>query len=159
MATTQQEVIQKFMAVTVKLGKVVGDATVERNYSSLSNYEKDLWHRMYSYWIKNGLNLVTKSYGSNYSFTNSAVTKTMYVVFANESSGNSAATYGGTQYAQKFTNPLKFHINFYYYSNATGVNGEQSSNNPAHAEQIYLDRTIAHELTYAAMRAHVDYYD
>ncbi len=147
--------------LTVKLGQVNSKGeTVSRSYDSLSTYEKYLWHSLYSNWIESGLDLIAKSYGDNFSFkTKSSVTKTLYVVFADEGKGDSAATYGGPYQDQKSTNPLKLHINLYYYSNATGADGIQNKNNKAKAKQAHLDRTVAHELTHSVMRANIDYYD
>ena len=144
--------------LTVKLGDVKndeGERMTETTYNELSAQQKYLWNSLYSYWLKSGLDLITESYGSNYSFTNpSATTKTMYVSLVNKGdTGELAATWGGPAGAQKCTNTLQLDINLYYYGNATGEDGEVTNG------QEYLDRTLAHELTHATMRSNIDYFD
>ncbi len=142
--------------LTVKLGQVDSEGkTVARSFSDLSDNEIYIWQSFYTWWLAGGLDLIAESYGENYSFTSksSAVTKTLWVVLADEGAGSLAVTWGGPGNAQKSTNDLKLHINTYYYGNVSGEDGE--SNNG----QKYLDRTIAHELTHAVMRANIDWFD
>lgn len=147
--------------LTVKLGKRIGSRNdtknvVDRSFSDLSQQEKYLWRSIYTWWIRNGLNLISESYGDNFSFGNnsSATTKTMYVVFEDVGSddGELAATWGGPVHNQKSTLTIDFYINMHYYGTASGKNGEVKN-------EAHLDRTIAHELTHAVMRANIDYSD
>ena len=142
--------------LTVKLGQVnSSNKTVARSFSDLDDNEIYLWQSFYTWWLAGGLDLIAESYGENYSFTSksSAVTKTLWVVLADEGSGSLAVTWGGPGNAQKSTNDLKLHINTYYYGNVSGEDGEPNNS------QKYLDRTIAHELTHAVMRANIDWFD
>ncbi|MBR1646753.1 MAG: hypothetical protein IJ685_08255 [Selenomonadaceae bacterium] len=142
--------------LTVKLGQVNSSGnTVARSFSDLSDNEIYLWQSIYTWWLASGLDLISESYGENYSFTSksSATTKTLWVVLADEGAGSLAVTWGGPGNAQKSTNDLKLHINLYYYGNVTGENGTPDN------DQKYLDRTIAHELTHAVMRANIDWFD
>ena len=142
--------------LTVKLGQVnSSNKTVARSFSDLDDNEIYLWQSIYTWWLAGGLDLIAESYGENYGFTSksSAVTKTLWVVFADEGAGTLAVTWGGPGNAQKSTNDLKLHINLYYYGNVTGENGAPNNG------QKYLDRTIAHELTHAVMRANIDWFD
>ena len=142
--------------LTVKLAKGGGTSTVrKRSFSSLSAQEKYIWQSLYSYWMKNSLDLISESYGENFSFNenSSATVDTMYLIFEDSYNGILAATWGGPVNAQKSTTPLELHINLKYYGSATGEDGVPNSN------QNYLDRTIAHEMTHAVMRSNIDYFD
>ena len=142
--------------LTVKLGNEGGSSAVKvRSFSNLSKQEKYIWQSFYSYWLENSLDLIGNSSGENFSFNDesSAVTKTLYFVFDNEDNGILAATWGGPSYAQKSANDLELHVNLNFYGTATGGDGIPASN------QNYLDRTLAHELTHAVMRANIDYFD
>ena len=145
--------------LTVKLGKRIGPlgkstSITDRSFSDLSKQEIYLWRSIYTWWIKEGLNLIAESYGDNFSFTNnSATTKTMNIIF--EDSGNNgtrATTYGGPSYYRKSTSNIDFFINLQYYGTAAGKNGEVYND-------LHLDRNIAHELTHAVMRTNIDYFD
>ena len=143
--------------LTVKLGNgdSEGNITSTRTFSDLDDNEAYLWQALYTWWMDGGLDLIADSYGSNYSFTSSssAVTKTLWIVFSNLGSGTLALTWGGPGYAQKSTSDLRIYINTYYYGNVSGEDG-----NPGNGQK-YLDRTMAHELTHAVMRANIDYFD
>ena len=142
--------------LTVKLGKGGGGSTVkDRDFGNLSAQEQYIWQSFYSYWAQSSLDLIGDSYGENFSFNDqsSATTKTLYFIFDNANDGVLASTWGGPNYAQKSTKDLELHVNLYFYGSASGEDGVPDSN------QAYLDRTIAHELTHAVMRANIDYFD
>ena len=145
----------------VRLGQVnSSNNVVKRSFDDLSRQEKYLWRSIYTWWIRNGLALISESYGNNFSFDkeNSSATnkdRTIYIIFEYfEDSDNSlAATRGGPSHNQKSTNNLAIRINLKYHDKATGKDGAVING------QEYLDRTIAHELTHAVMRANIDYFD
>ncbi len=143
--------------LTVKLGNgnSSGTITSARSFSDLNANEVYLWQALYTWWMAGGLDLIAESYGDNYGFdeSGSAVTKTLWVVMSNLGSGTLAVTWGGPGYAQKSTNDLRIYINTYYYGSVTGEDGVPNNG------QKYLDRTLAHELTHAVMRANIDYFD
>ena len=145
-----------FDGLTVKLAKGGGTGKIKScTFSDLSKQQKYIWQSFYTYWLKNALELIGKSYGENFSFNekSSAVTKTLYFIFDNANNGVLASTWGGPDYAKKCTDAMELHINLYFYNSAKGEDGIPNSN------QNYLDRIIAHELTHAVMRANIDYYD
>lgn len=137
----------------VNLGKLSGSSVVNRNFSDLSDQEIYLWQSLYSYWMKSGLDLIAESFGSNFSFNANSTTSTLYVVFDYKNEDYLGMTSGGPYQAQKSTNNLRMSIYFYYYGNAVGENGKPDN------DSEYLDRTVAHELTHAVMRANIDYFD
>ncbi len=142
--------------LTVKLGKGgSGSAVKSRDFGDLSAQERYIWQSFYSYWAQGSLDLISESYGDNFSFydQSSAATKIMYFIFDNANNGVLASTWGGPNYAQKSTNDLELHVNLFFYGSASGKDGAPNSNHP------YLDRTIAHELTHAVMIANIDYFD
>ena len=96
--------------LTVRLGK-------NGTFSKLSTQEKYIWQSLYTYWIKNGLDLISESYGENFSFNekSSATSKTLYVIFDNSNNGILASTWGGPDYAKKSTDKMELHINLHFY--------------------------------------------
>ena len=145
--------------LTVKLGQD-GDnhSTIPRDYKTLSAQEKYIWHSLYSYWTKSGLNLISESYGNNFSFLKESnpATKTLYITF-DQTKKYSGLTYYAHDWnefgLQKPTKGLATAISLYYFGEATGVNGTADNG-------IYsLDRLVAHELTHVVMKANIDYYD
>ena len=141
--------------LTVKLGKIQNSKNVARSFSNLSKQETYIWQAIYTWWVKNSLNLISESYGNNFGFDSksSAVTKTLWIVFDNSKNGTLASTLGGPAYSQKTDDDLRLRINLYYYSKASGENGNPNNG------QVYLDRTLAHELVHAVMWANIDYFD
>ena len=145
-----------FDGLTVKLGKGGGTSSVKaRTFAELSAQEQYIWQSFYSYWLEGSLALIAQSYGENFSFNaaSSATVNTLYLIFDNANNGVLASTWGGPVYAQKNTKALELHVNLNFYGKASGVDGVPNSN------QNYLDRTLAHEMTHAVMRANVDYFD
>ena len=151
----------KINGLTVVLGKRTGSLryslnnVAERSFNSLSTQEKYMWRSIYTWWVKNGLELITESYGNNYSFdeNSSATTKTMYIIFEDlGKNGMLAETWHGPYHERENTDNLVLRINTYYYGTASGKDGEVKN-------EQQLDRTIAHELTHAVMCANINYFD
>lgn len=77
-----------------------GTSTVSRSFKSLSKQERYIWQSLHSYWVKSGLNLISESYGDNFSFrkqaasvgTDKPATKTLYITF-DKSKKHSGLTY------------------------------------------------------------------
>jgi Ca2+-binding RTX toxin-like protein len=151
----------KINGLNVVLGKRTGSLryslnnVAERSFSSLSTQEKYLWRSIYTWWVKNGLDLITESYGDNYSFdeNSSATTKTMYIILEDlGKNGMLAETWHGPYHERENTDNIALRINTYYYGTASGKDGEVKT-------EQNLDRTIAHELTHAVMCANINYFD
>ena len=124
--------------------------------SSMNGQQKTIVNGLYNWWIEQSLNLIEESYGSNFGFSSSssATTKDMNFYFVNSSSSGALATTWTTQSTStgNLTN-LEMNVNTYYCSSFTdSINGDPGNG------QEYLDRTIAHEMTHAAMAANVKFF-
>ena len=126
--------------------------------TKLTSAQQIVINSLYSWWAKEGLNLVAESYGNNFSFTSSssATVKTMNVEFVNSKQNFLALV--RYQYDPKTgkTATLTLQVNMNYYNSikANDVNGESSN-----ASAGYLDRTLAHEFTHAVMAANINYFN
>ena len=123
-------------------------------YSSLTDTQKHIWNALYTWWIPNTLNLISESYGSNFSFTSnsSATIKTLHAGFVETNSSMLALV---TNWSDGQTvADLDLKTNMYYYNDidTSDPNGSTSTTS------YYLDRTLAHEMTHAVMAANVDYF-
>ncbi len=138
----------------------------EINFDDLNEKQQYIWQQLHSNWIREALKLITDSYGENMSFDkkkSSAVTNTIWIIFDDTdemaNSDDTATTYGGPAYSKESTNDLKLHINFTYYGNIDTSDQNGKTTDKDFTSSDYLDRTIAHELTHAVMRANINYYD
>ena len=117
--------------------------------SNLSKDEKYMWRALKTWWAENTLELIKESYG--YSFKDSdASVKDITVEFVNDPFGgylaktSKAKTIDGIE-----TRVLT--INKFFYNNFS--NDDKNGISPS--GKVYLDRTIAHELTHAVMMAKI----
>lgn len=122
------------------------------NFDNLDASERWIVGALYTWWVKEGLNLINSSFGMNFNEAGTTV-KTLNVYFYNSADGKMAFSNYST--GQK-SSELRLNINMHYYENidTTNPNGVGSS-----AALTTLDRTIAHELVHAVMSANVDYYN
>ena len=125
--------------------------------TNLTSAQKTIINGLYTWWTKEGLDLITESYGDNFSFTSagSATVKEMDVKFVNDK-GNFLAL---VRYAydpksgKSLTLTLEVNMRYYNAISSTDVNGESST-----AGAGYLDRTLAHEFTHAVMAANINHF-
>ncbi|MBR0062375.1 MAG: hypothetical protein IJP68_12950 [Selenomonadaceae bacterium] len=155
--TSFEENFFKVNGLTVKLAKGGGKNAdpVEITFDDLANKaQKYIWQSLHSYWVESGLNLISESYGSNFSFNSNASVKTLYIIFDDDQNSSlRAKTLSGPTSARKCSYDLELHINMKYFSGLSGKDGGNSE-----GSAWYLDRTIAHELTHAVMMANIDYF-
>ena len=125
--------------------------------TSLTSVQQTIINGLYTWWAKEGLDLVAQSYGDNYSFTSSssATVKEMKVEFVNKKDTFLALV--NYQYDSKSgkTATLTMQINMRYYGSLSSdnVNGESNDSSAG-----YLDRTLAHEFTHAVMAANINHF-
>lgn len=120
--------------------------------SSLDSSQQYIVGALYTWWIKNSLSLIKKSYGLSFTDKNASV-KEISIGFFNSSNGVVAYTDFDDDQKASY---LKLRINMRYFS---GIEKKRNSNGVGTSETIcYLDRTIAHELAHAAMAANIDYF-
>ena len=140
-----------FQLTTLNSGDYDGHYT-NLDYSSLTTAQKFIWNALYTWWAKNSLDLIIASYGDNYDFSNATV-KNIHVGFitSDDSTLASVKYWSGNDVVVD----LDLKINMKYYSNidTSDYNGSSTLTN------YYLDRTLAHELTHAAMATNINYFN
>jgi len=111
---------------------------------TMSAAQKNIFAALYKWWIKEGLQLNEDSF--NLGFTTAGVTGSNIKVFFYSDTSPTLAFV--RNHGSGFD--LELGINMAHYSDLTSddSNGEDGSN-------VYLDRTIAHELTHAVMAANI----
>ena len=104
-----------------------------------------------SQWLSNCMWLVDESFAINF-WENGTSVKSMDVKFEDDASSNNLA-YVTNYYNDGVTTKLKLTVNMHYYNNLdlTDKNGAVKDN----PNQLYLDRTLAHEMTHAIMAANI----
>lgn len=113
--------------------------------------KKAIAQALNSQWLQNCMDLIQESYELNFKEPDTSV-RSMTVEFENNSSnGRLAAVEHGSVDGRAVS--LKLIVNMYYYNdiNTSDPNGALK-NNP---NQLYLDRTLAHEMTHALMAANI----
>ena len=154
---TDEDIISESGSLNTKFRDksfTVSNLTVEladnKSFNSLSDAEKFIWQGLYTWWIKNALNLITESYGDNFGFgkKSSATTNKLYVEFINDSNKDNIATSISYDEETGETTKITMTINMHDYASLKDDLDEANSE---------FDRTIAHELTYAAMYANMLY--
>ena len=104
-----------------------------------------------SQWLTNCMWLVDESFAINF-WENGTSVKSMDVKFEDDPSSDNLA-YVTNYYNDGVTTKLKLTVNMHYYNNLdlTDKNGAVKDN----PNQLYLDRTLAHEMTHAIMAANI----
>ncbi|SHI55404.1 flagellin [Anaerovibrio lipolyticus DSM 3074] len=104
-----------------------------------------------SQWLTNCMWLVDESFAINF-WENGTSVKSMDVNFEDDASSNNLA-YVTNYYNDGVTTKLELTVNMHYYNNLdlTDKNGAVKDN----PNQLYLDRTLAHEMTHAIMAANI----
>ncbi len=100
-------------------------------------------------WLENCMNLVQESYELNFMDPETTVREMNVVLEDQGASGTLAYVTTGS--------PLTLTVNMYYYGqlDRSDMNGKDTGNG---AGQVYLDRTIAHEMTHALMAANISHF-
>ena len=119
--------------------------------SSLNSAQQWIVGALNTWWIANGLSLINSSYAMNFNESDTSIS-TIEVKFENSSNSSLLAyvSYDRKRKASKLY--LTINMRKYRDIDQSDPNG-YTSNAP-----IYLDRTIAHELTHAVMAANIDYF-
>ena len=123
--------------------------------SPANETQQKIWYGLKNYWIKGAFDLISSTYGSNFSFSGGTAinesAKSIKVTFVN--SGSFVAQVKSTTASGSDTaTSLELQINMSYFGTLSDdVNGVGDSNKTG-----YLDRTIAHEMTHAIMAATIN---
>ena len=138
-------------------------STIGYNDTSLGSDERKIWQGLKSGWLANSLNLISNSYGSNYSFgSQSSSTLTdnkLYVTFYNQKSSTFAGVNQGTMSSSGQTlGPLKLSINSYNFPafrSGTVDDNYMDADDNYIGNSYYFERILAHEFTHAVMDANI----
>ena len=130
----------------------VNDLTVKlsgKTFSKLTSAQQFIWQGLYTWWVKNSLDLIAESYGDNFSYGNnsSAMTKTLNVAFFYKSNSTTAYTSSDFDSAGK-TYRTTLNINMYYWNSL--------KDNLSKANSNFDHFIVAHELTHAVMHANIN---
>lgn len=128
--------------------------------SNLRGVQQDIINGLYTWWVKEALDLVEESYGVAYRFdTPKTSVREIDVEFFNENShwlANVSHSYSNsTGRAVEMT--LRINMKFYSELNPYDPNGS-SGYNHNNERATFLDRTLAHEFTHAAMAANIEFF-
>ena len=121
-----------------------------KTFGSLTDTEKFIWQGLYTWWVKGTLDLISASYGENFSFLgkkSSATTNKLYVKFISDANADKISTECSYDSSGKTTD-ITLTINTAHYTSLNDKNTEA---------KIEFGRTIAHEMTHAVMMANLLY--
>ncbi len=119
------------------------------NFNKLSSDEKYMWRALKTWWADESLNLIKESYDYSFNDADTSV-KDITVQFVTDPRDYLAGTGDTTTINGIKTRTLV--INKAYYNNFSS----EDKNGISPSGKVYLDRTIAHELTHAVMMAKID---
>lgn len=105
-------------------------------------------------WIRESLKLIKDSFGIGFDESNASVTR-ITVNFKNSNDGTLTYVTPFMNSSTGKTVGLSLTINMYYYNDILLTDENGNPNNG----QIYLDRSLAHELAIAVMAANIDYFN
>ena len=137
----------------------VNDLKVEladsKTFDSLSESEQFIWQGLYTWWVENALNLISKSYGENFGFgkKSSATIKTLTVEFIDDSNETDIAI---SNLDDADATTLNLTINMHNYASLK-EDYENAGDKATCKANTEFDRAVAHELAYAVMRANITY--
>ena len=126
----------------------VSGVTFYISKNSLASNEAYIWQALKTWWAQEGLKLVEDSFGYSFNDTDAAYKK-IKVVFESDAKSSWLAGVG----IQNGVLTMKINKAVFKNFSSGDVNGKSSK------YPIYLDMTIAHELTHAVMMAKVNNYD
>lgn len=122
--------------------------------------QQNIINGLYSWWVKNVLDLIEESYGVAYRFDAPNVSvRELNVEFINDDTSALATVNHRYNAFNGRANALTLRINMKYYNelNSHDVNGSTAFNR-GNIRASFLDRTLAHEFTHAVMAANIDFF-
>ena len=121
--------------------------------------QKTIWQALYTWWIDGSLDLISDSYGSNFSFTSnsSATVDDITVQFYTSSNDGALASVSHNYDSSGKTTRLTLNINMHYYGSINSTNIDEDGKSSL--TSAYLDRVLAHEFTHAVMAANITNFD
>ena len=125
--------------------------TLAKDFNSLSAKEQFVWQSMYTWWAQNALDLIEESYGLNFKNADTVNFNEVTVSFAYNPNTSWRAWNSWHANWEGNVESVELVINMIYYPNLD----ETNPNGYSSGEALYLDKTIAHELTHSIMHAKI----
>ncbi|SEA22618.1 flagellin [Selenomonas ruminantium] len=150
-AIIQKEIDQYISQIDDNASATYNGKTMFTGEADATNdVKKTIIKALNSEWINQSLTMIQDAYGLSFGEDGASVTN-MDVQFKNEG-GSTLAYISSTADGNGVTKSLTLTVNMDFYAtlNQTDVNGSTTT-----AGANYLDRTIAHEMTHAVMRANI----
>ncbi len=119
--------------------------------SALTTEEQTVVKGLYSWWMKESLDLLEESYGLT--FDSDATVREIKVTFTTTTSSSLAAVTTGTSESSGKAMSLELQINMNYFKDISEDDENGGGSN------LYLDRTLAHEMTHALLGAKILYHN
>lgn len=122
--------------------------------------QQNIINGLYTWWVKNTLDLIEESYGFAYRFdAPGASIREINVEFVNDDTSALATVNHRYSLSNGRANQLTLRINMKYYNeiDSHDANGS-SAYNRNNIRATFLDRTLAHEFTHAVMAANIDFF-
>lgn len=122
--------------------------------------QQNIINGLYTWWVKNTLDLIEESYGFAYRFdAPGASVREINVEFVNDDTSAVATVNHRYSVSDGRANALTLRINMKYYNeiDSHDANGSTSYNRN-NTRASFLDRTLAHEFTHAVMAANIDFF-
>lgn len=122
--------------------------------------QQNIINGLYTWWVKNALDLIEESYGFAYRFdAPGASVREINVEFVNDDVSAIAQVGSRHNLSDGRAISLTLRINMKYYNeiNSHDVNGSTAYNRD-NIRASFLDRTLAHEFTHAVMAANINFF-
>lgn len=128
--------------------------------ANLRGVQQNIINGLYTWWVKNALELIEESYGFAYRFdAPNASVRELDVEFVDDDNSALAQVHSRYNVSDGRATSLTLQINMKYYNelNSHDVNGSTAYNR-GNIRASFLDRTLAHEFTHAVMAANIDFF-
>ena len=128
----------------------INGLTITYNSEDLSTNEQMIVNGLYSWWMKSSLDLIYESYGLDFD-NGSPAYDSMPLLFYSANDGTLAYVQTTYDDDSRYASSADLVINTFYYPSLSADNFDGQSDETF----LYLDRTLAHELTHAVQMAAV----
>ncbi len=144
-ATMQKEVDQMVAQIDDNASATFnGRPLFDTSNQAAENVNQQIIKALNSEWIQNSLEMLKEAYGIDFMEDGTTITR-MKIILDNQG-------LNGTLAYVRTSTPLELHVNMDYYDamDMEDVNGSSPTTS------MYLDRTIAHEMTHGIMAANIE---
>lgn len=153
-ATMQKEVDQLVEQIDDNASATFnGKALFDDSNRAAKTVDQQIIKALNSEWIQNSLEMIKESYGVDFTEDGTMVdTMTVHLDYDVQGDAANALAWVTSKYSGSKTTALELHVNMDKYKNMD----MEDVNGYAAGTGLYLDRTIAHEMTHAVMSANIE---